>query len=133
MTMSADHPNAAAVKATLDELITGVSGHSFEVLDKIYHNDMQTYLLPDPETIMRNDKIGFMDHVENAMGDMPDPDPYAHYHLVEADDAHGHILISRKNNVTGRKELITLSIDFVFEDDRWQITREVIMSRGQTN
>ncbi|MEM5503173.1 hypothetical protein WNY59_16415 [Ahrensia kielensis] len=133
MAMSPDHPNAAAVKAILDELISGVSGHSFEVLDKIYHRDMQTYLLPNPATLMRNDKNGFMNHVKNAMNDLPDPDPYALYHLIEADETHGHILISRKNNVTGIKELITLSIDFVFDDGRWQIIREVIMSRGQTN
>ncbi|WP_256367499.1 hypothetical protein [Ruegeria sp. THAF33] len=38
--------------------------------------------------------------------------------------------IRRKNNVTNRKQLVTLSIDFVFEDGRWQITREVIMTRA---
>ena len=131
MTMSPDHANAADVKATLDNLITGVSGHSFDVLNNIYHADMQTYLLPGGEKLMRNDKDGFMAHVEEAMEQMEDADPWALYHLVEANDTHGHILISRKNNVTGEKELITLSIDFVLEDGRWQITREVIMTRGE--
>jgi hypothetical protein len=133
MTMSADHPNAAVVKATLDELISGVSGHAYEVLERIYHRDMLTHFLPDPDTMMRNDKVGFIDHVKNAMTETPDPDPYAKYHLVEADDTRGHILISRKNKVTSRRELITLSIYFVLEDGRWQIVREVIMSRGQTD
>lgn len=130
MALSTDHPNASAVKATLDALISGVSGHSFEVLDKTYHRDMQTYLLVDGGVLMQNDKIGFMDHVKSAMGQMTDHDPWAHYHLVEADETTGHVLISRKNNVTNRKQLVTLSIDFVFEDGRWQITREVIMTRA---
>lgn len=130
MALSTDHPNTSAVKATLDALINGVSGHSFDVLDRTYHRDMQTYLLVDGGVLMQNDKAGFMDHVKEAMGQMTDHDPWARYHLVEADDTHGHILISRKNNVTNRKQLVTLSIDFVFEDDRWQITREVIMTRN---
>lgn len=131
MTMTTDHPNAAAVKAALDGLISGVSGHAFEVLDRIYHRDMRTYLLTDDGTLMQNDKPGFIEHVKTAMSQMGDPNPWAHYHLVEADETHGHILISRKNNVTNRKQLVTLSIDFVLEDDRWQIIREVIMTRNE--
>lgn len=130
MTMTTDHPNAAAVKAALDNLISGVSDHSFEVLDRVYHQNMRTYLLADGGVLMQNDKLGFMEHVKNAMSQMGDPNPWADYHLVEADDTHGHILISRKNNVTNRKQLVTLSIDFVLEGGRWQITREVIMTRN---
>lgn len=129
MTLESDHSNASAVKATLDALINGVSGHSFEVLEQIYHRDMRTYLLADDGSLMQNDKPGFMAHVRDAMGATLDPDPWADYHLVEADDTNGHVLISRKNNVTNRKQLVTLSIDFVLEDDRWQITREIIMTR----
>ncbi len=131
MTMTPEHANAAAVKATLDDLIGGVSGHAFDVLDRIYHRDMRTYLLADGGVLMQNDKSGFMEHVKSAMTEMGDPNPWADYHLVEADDTRGHILISRKNNVTNRKQLVTLSIDFVLEDGRWQITREVIMTRNE--
>ena len=42
MAMTENHANAAAVKSSLDGLIHGVSGHSFEVLDNLYHRDMQT-------------------------------------------------------------------------------------------
>lgn len=133
MTMTTDHPNTTAVKAALDDLISGVSAHSFEVLDRIYHRDMRTYLLADGGVLMQNDKPGFMEHVKKAMVQMGDPNTWADYHLVEADDTHGHILISRKNNVTDRKQLVTLSIDFVLEDGRWQITREVIMTRNETD
>lgn len=131
MSMTPDHPNAAAVKSTLDGLINNVSGHSFEVLDRVYHRDMRTYLLVDGDALMQNDKDGFMAHVQESMGQATDPDPWARYHLIEADDSRGHVLISRRNNVTGRKQLVTLSIDFVLEDDRWQISREVIMSRDE--
>lgn len=130
MAMTPDHPNTAAVKATLDTLIHDVSGHSFEVLDRTYHRDMQTYLLLDGGVLMQNDKAGFMAHVREAMGQMKDHDPWADYHLVEADETTAHILISRRNNVANRRQLVTLSLDFVFEDDRWQIIREVIMTRA---
>ncbi|MEM9235148.1 MAG: hypothetical protein AAGB14_00110, partial [Verrucomicrobiota bacterium] len=66
--MTLEHPNVLAVKATLDELINAVSGHSFNVLDKTYHKDMQTYLLLDDGGFVQNDKPGFMEHVQAAMG-----------------------------------------------------------------
>ncbi|WP_299144205.1 hypothetical protein [uncultured Tateyamaria sp.] len=131
MTMTPDHPNVPAVKAALDALISGVAGHALDVLDQVYHADMRTYLLPGGDALMQNDKAGFISHIQTALADMPDPDPWAQFHLVEANDTHGHILISRRNGVTGRMEVLTLSIDFVLEDGRWQIIREVIMSRGQ--
>ena len=130
MAMTENHANAAAVKSSLDGLIHGVSGHSFEVLDNLYHRDMQTYLLLNDGTVMRNDKPGFMEMIKHNMGALKDDNPWVQYHLVEADDTHGHIVVSRKNNATGRYQLISLSIDFVLEDGRWQITREVIMTRN---
>ncbi|MEX0349205.1 MAG: hypothetical protein AB3N15_07235 [Paracoccaceae bacterium] len=128
MAMTTDHPQATAVKATLDDLIAGVSGHALDVLERTYHEDMQIYLMMGSETLVRNDKPGFMAHIQEVMGDAVDHNVWARYHLVEADDTNGHILISRKNNLTGQEEIITLSIDFVFEDGRWQIIREVILT-----
>lgn len=133
MPMTETHPNAPAVKAALDDLIHGVSGHSFDVLNDLYHRDMQTYLLLNDGTLMRNNKSGFMDFVKHNMGALQDDDPWVKYHLVEAGETQGHIVVSRKNNATGRRQLISLSIDFVFEDDRWQITREVIMTRNDAS
>lgn len=131
MAMTENHANAASVQETLDGLIHGVSGHSFEVLNNLYHRDMQTYLLLNDGTLMRNDKSGFMAFIKENMGALKDDNPWVKYHLVEADDTHGHIVVSRKNNATGRYQLISLSIDLVFEDGRWQITREIIMTRDQ--
>ncbi|WP_299726521.1 hypothetical protein [uncultured Tateyamaria sp.] len=131
MAMTESHPNAAAVKEALDGLIHGVSGHSFEVLDALYHQDMQTYVLLNDNTLIRNDKTGFMEFIRGNMGALKDDSPWVKYHLVEADDTHGHIVISRKNDATGRYQLISLSIDFVFEDGRWQIAREIVMTRDE--
>lgn len=131
MAMTENHANAASVQEALDGLIHGVSGHSFEVLDNLYHRDMQTYVLLNDGTLKRNDKNGFMAFIKENMGALKDDNPWVKYHLVEADDTRGHIVVSRKNNATGRYQLISLSIDFVFEDGRWQITREIIMTRDQ--
>lgn len=130
MAMTDDHINATAVKAALHGLIHGVSGHSFDVLDNLYHRNMRTYVLLNDGTLVRHDKNGFMELVKHNMGALKDDDPWVKYHLVEADDEHGHIVVSRKNDATGRYQLISLSIDFVFEDDRWQIIREIIMTRS---
>lgn len=132
MIMTTDHPQVAAVKATLDDLINGVSGHTLDVLERTYHVDMQIYMMQGSETLVRNDKPGFMAHIATVMGESTgDHNVWARYHLVEANDEKAHILISRKNNLTGKEEIITLSIDFVFEDGRWQIIREVILTPSQ--
>lgn len=133
MTMSPDHPNTAAVKATLDRLMQQVSALDFDVLDEVYHPDMRIYMLGDDGALMQADKPAFAAHVASSMEQMPDPNPWAEYHLVEANDRQGHVLISRKNNVADRNRRLTLSIDFIRENDRWQITREVIMTRPDTD
>jgi hypothetical protein len=132
MVMTADHPQTTTVKATLDALINGVSEHGLEVLDLTYHADMQIYMMQGSETLIRNDKSGFMAYIATVMGEaVGDHNVWARYHLVEADDKNAHILISRKNNLTGKEEIVTLSIDFIFEDGRWQIIREVILTPSQ--
>ena len=40
-----------------------------------------------------------------------------------------HVIISRKNNLSGRDQILLLSIDLIFEDNRWQVIREVIFLR----
>lgn len=124
--MSPDSPQATELKKELDKLIASAASEDFSILDNIYHDNMQIYLLDANNTLHRMDKPGFKQHVIESTKTAQAPQIWSKYHLVEADKHNGHIIISRKVNLTGEQQLVTLSIDFVFEDDRWQITREVI-------
>ena len=126
--MSPNTPQAAEVKAAIDGLIQSASNAEFDILEDIYHDDMQIYMLDPDRNLNQMDKQAFSQHVTTSTEDAEAPNIWAKYHLVEADEKEGHVLISRKVNLTGEERVVTLSIDLVREDDRWQITREVIFT-----
>lgn len=124
--MTPNSPHAADVKAALDALIQSATHADFGILDKMYHADMKIYMFDPDNNLNVSDKAAFTAHVKKSTEGTQAPSTWAKYHLVEADETHGHVLISRKVDLTGTLQIVTLSIDFVFEDGRWQIMREVI-------
>lgn len=126
--MTPDSPQAAEVKAVLDELIQSASNSAFTILDSIYHEDMSIYMLGSELQLHRSDKKGFIEQVIKGTKSTDKPSSWAKYHLVEADETNGHVIISRKVNLTGEEQIVSLSIDFTYEDNRWQIIREVIFT-----
>lgn len=124
--MTPDTQQAAQVKASIDGLIQAVSNREFDVLDRIYHDDMKIFMVSADGQVNQSDKAGFISHVVEKTEAADAPQTWAKYHLVEADERNGHVVISRKVNLSGEMKVVTLSIDLVHQDDRWQITREVI-------
>lgn len=124
-------PEAKAMKATLDILIEGAVHSDLTLLDKIYHDDMTILMLAPDGSLHMNDKPAFMNFVKTAM-DNAEPNTWAKYHSVTTDGNKGHIFLNRRNGLMGPERNITLSIDFLFEDNRWQITREVIVFGEET-
>lgn len=128
--MSPDSPQAVEVKKTLDCLIDSASNSDFSILEVTYHDQMKIFMLDGNYDLHIMDKKGFVDHVTQSTEASAAPNMWAEYHSVEANETNGHVIISRKVNLTGVEQIVTLSIDFVFEDGRWQITREVIYAVG---
>lgn len=124
--MKTNSPQAKQVKSTIDELMSSVTTKDFNILEAIYHESMNIYMINDHNELNRMDKAQFIKHVSETTKAAKEPETWAEYHLVEADETNGHVLISRKVSLTGKLQKVTLSIDLVFEDDRWQITRETI-------
>ena len=126
--MTPTSPQAVRVRQAIEQLIHAASHSQFDFLDSIYHDDMRTYLFDEGRNLHLSDKAGFKKHVMEGMAKAVEPNQWAEFHLVEADAEHGHVLISRKVNLTGTEQIVTLSIDLVHQDGRWQITREVIFA-----
>lgn len=124
--MSPDTPQAAQVRAAIETLVQSASAKDFAILDRIYHDDMQIFMFGPDGTVHQSDKAQFKAHVIARTNEAGKPDVWAKFHLVTADEKNGHVVISRRVNLTGEMQIVTLSIDLIFEDDRWQITREVI-------
>lgn len=124
--MTPNSSQTAEVKAAIDGLIHSASNYDFSVLERIYHDDMKIFMIGPEGAMNQSDKAGFIKHVTDKTNEAETPHIWSKYHLVEADEHCGHVVISRKVNLTGEMQIVTLSIDLIFEDDRWQITREVI-------
>ena len=128
--MNANPTQVKVIKETLDNLIHSASNAHLDILETLYHDDMKIYMFDKNHDLHQMSKRDFIDYLKLSSGENNTPSTWAKYHIVEADEKNGHVLIDRKVNLGGGEQLdVTLSIDFVFESGRWQITREVIFSR----
>lgn len=119
-----------SVRAAIEGLMqAGVTG-DLSGLDRIYHNDMEIiFVAPNGEANIM-DKTAFLQMMEDAVRDTnPEDHRWAKFHSITADGNRGHVAISRKVPLGGDNMILNLSIDLLHEDNRWQVTREVIFSR----
>lgn len=126
--MTPNSLHAVEVKTTLDKLIHSVTDQVFDILESTYHENMRIYMMAGNDVLHQMNKVAFKNHIAESIKSTDAPSVWANYHLVEADEKNGHVIISRKVNLTGIEQVVTLSIDFIYEDNRWQITREVIFT-----
>ncbi|WP_282095305.1 hypothetical protein [Epibacterium ulvae] len=122
-----------AIRNTMDALIQAGSNFDIDALDRLYHTDMQIQMIDMEGNLNKADKQGFMamfkGMAESAAGPM---NTWAQFNDITADGNNGHVLITRKNELGGAPSLLVLSIDLAFEDNRWQVMREVIFIRPDT-
>jgi len=119
-----------ALRAKVDELMQAGVSADMETLDRIYHDDIVVMDLSIDGRLVTLEKKGFMAMLKQTFeGKTPEDHLWARIHSLTVSGDRGHVLISRKIPVGGPKRMIDLSIDFVFEDGRWQVTREVNFSR----
>ncbi|WP_417769549.1 nuclear transport factor 2 family protein [Stappia sp.] len=120
----------AALRARIDELMKAGVSADMETLDGIYHDDIVVMDLSIDGRLVTLTKTDFMSMLEQTFrGKNPADHMWARIHSVTVAGDRGHVLISRKIPVGGPNMMIDLSIDFIFEDGRWQVIREVNFSR----
>lgn len=119
-----------AVRAAIEALIKAGTSSDLGALERIYHRDMQILMQDEAGSVQRFDKPAFIAMLENAVsGTRPEDHQWARFDAVDAKGDRGHVLITRRVPLAGDDKLLTLSIDLRHEDDRWQVTREVILVR----
>jgi hypothetical protein len=121
---------SAAVRATIDALINAGTTSDLSALDQIYHDSMKIHMIDTDNNLMQHDKSSYIAMLKGMVaGNDGQSNTWSEYHSVEAKGDHGHVLITRKVDLGGADRILVLSIDLLFDDDRWQVTREVIFSR----
>lgn len=126
--MTLENSQQKSVREAIDNLIQTATSYDTDVLDRIYHNDLEVIMVDADDNVNKADKQGFISLFKSKKeaGDPP-MNTWAKYHLIEVKDDKAHVLLKRKNDLSGINMILTLSIDLVFQDDRWQVLREVIV------
>ncbi|MEQ8877196.1 MAG: hypothetical protein RIC49_12370 [Phycisphaerales bacterium] len=123
-------PTETTLRARLDDLMQAGVRADMDTLDTIYHDDIEVMDLSIDGRLMTLQKRDFMALLQDTFRDKtPEDHLWFNIHRLTVSGPRGHVLISRKIPVGGPQMMIDLSIDFVFEDGRWQVIREVNFSR----
>lgn len=130
--MPLDTPRDAQVRQTIDDLIQTATTYDVAALDRIYHDSLHVMMIDQTHILNTADKDAFK-ALFTSKRDAGDPpmNTWAKFHNIKVDGDTAHVLLSRKNDLSGVNMDLTLSIDLIFEDDRWQVTREVIVLRPE--
>ncbi|WP_298817032.1 hypothetical protein [uncultured Roseibium sp.] len=128
--MSRTDDQATAVRAVIERLIENVSANTASILNETYHDDMTVIMLSPEDKAIVLDKQQMTETVTTTLEQNNGAiGTWAKFHHVSVNGDTAHVLLSRRNELTGPDQQITLGIDLVNQDDRWQITREVIVTR----
>ncbi|WP_420334689.1 nuclear transport factor 2 family protein [Roseibium sp.] len=132
--MTTSEKTGREVKAVIERLIENVAANNTAILDEIYHDDMKVIMLSPGDEVSVSGKTEFQEMIRSALdANGGTIGTWARFHHVSVDGDTAHVLISRRNELTGPDMQITLGIDLVREQDRWRITREVIVSRPRSH
>lgn len=125
--MTQDDTQKAQVRHAIDELIQTATTYDVDTLERIYHDKLHVVMIDHEHNLNTADKAAFkgLFASKRDAGDPP-MNTWAKYHSIEVNGTDAHVLLSRKNDLSGTNMDLTLSIDLIHEDGRWQIMREVI-------
>lgn len=117
------------IKNTIQALIEAGTSFDTDQLELIYHKDLQVIMIDEAGNKMIADKAAFKELFDTKRKNGEAPlNTWAEFNHVEGDEEKGHVIVSRKVQLTEEERKLVLSIDLVWEDDRWQVIREVIFS-----
>lgn len=118
------------VKEAIQALIQAGTTFDINALEQIYHDQLQVISIDQDGNLSIADKAAFkgLFETKKAAGAAP-LNTWAQFNHVEVNDKLAHVLITRKVNLVNQNQRLVLSIDLVHQDDRWQVTREVIVAQ----
>ncbi|NIA71384.1 nuclear transport factor 2 family protein [Pelagibius litoralis] len=130
--MARDNAREAEVRQAIHDLIQTATSYDVDVLDRIYHDSLHVVMIDTDHNVSTADKAAFKG-LFSSKRDAGDPpmNTWAKYHRIDVDGTNAHVLLSRKNDLSGTNMDLILSIDLIHEDGRWQVTREVIFLRPE--
>ncbi|WP_303318409.1 hypothetical protein Q4Q34_10070 [Flavivirga abyssicola] len=125
--MKQENRSEIGLKQAIESLIEAGTSFDTDKLELIYHKNLQVIMInvEGQKTISDKESFKNLFDTKRKNGDPP-LNTWAKFNHLEVNDNFGHVIVTRKVNLTGEESTIILSIDLVWEANRWQVTREVI-------
>lgn len=122
------------VTRSIKELIAAGTTFDIDALERIYHDEMQVITVNESGDVTVADKTAFKGLFEAKLAAGADPlNTWAQFNRVDVHGPLAHVLVTRTVNLGDEDQRLILSIDLRHEDGRWQVTREVIFARPDTD
>ena len=120
-----------AIRAAMDRLIDRATRFDVDALESIYHRDFHTTLVMPDGAVTTYDKAGFIAHFRAQAEEGATPlNAWADWHDFHVlGDSAVCVLTRRHGGMTGEEAKLLCSIEWRFEDGRWQVLREQIFLR----
>ncbi|WP_299886332.1 hypothetical protein [uncultured Lacinutrix sp.] len=120
----------AGLKQTIEQLIKAATNFDIETLDLIYHDDLEVIMIDNKDQKTIANKTAFSNLFKTKRDQKATAlNTWAKFMHIKAFNNTGHVMLERKVNLTGVERTINLSIDLIWEDNRWQVIREVIFTQ----
>ncbi|TCI84911.1 hypothetical protein [Tenacibaculum sp. M341] len=117
------------VKLAIEGLIKAGTTYDIEALDAVYHNNLEVSFMDSSGNVSISNKKDFKKLFEVKRANNEEYlNSWAHFNHINVHKNKAHVLITRKVNLTGKEDTLTLSIDLVLEEEKWQVIREVIFT-----
>lgn len=119
-------PSEKSLKQAVECLIRAGTTFDTEQLKLLYHTNLTVVMVDDEgqSTILDKSAVINMFQSRQENGDLP-LNNWAEFSHLEATGDYGHVIVIRKVNLMGIEQKFVFSIELLWEENRWQITREV--------
>ena len=115
------------LKLTINDLIKAGTSFDINVLDVIYHKDLKIIMLSNKSDKIIADKEAFKNVFKEKLKNGDESlNTWANFIHLAVDDNKGHVIVTRKVNLTGVEKEMVVNIDLIWENNKWQVIREVI-------
>lgn len=120
---------------TLKQAIENVkAGTTFDIeqLEYVYHEDLKVIMVGQNglSGILNKESVKKMFQAKRDNGDSPLND-WAEFNHIQANGNSGHVIVTRKVNLTGIEQRLIFSIDLVKNGNGWLVTREVVVAQSE--
>ncbi|MDN3667988.1 peroxiredoxin-like family protein [Echinicola jeungdonensis] len=126
----------AQSKKTLKQAIENViqAGTTFEIeqLEQVYHENLKVIMVDQNglNGILDKQSVKNMFQAKRDNGDSPLND-WAEFNHIQANGDLGHVIVTRKVNLTGVEQRFVFNIDLVRNGEGWLVTREVVVAQSE--